>query len=234
MARLQEGSLLVTSIPSVRRKVRNFCIFEILAEPNNPGWSPSTFTSSRSERAKKKEARPEDYMDEEDLAELRESRKLVDENEEMDFGSTETELRRRTGTQIEDECVVFVYFIYIGLDICITSPMANTLAAALAPAPQDSVGARILRKMGWRIGQGVGPRITYEQRRAQDRAASGALADEAEDEEAKKHMYPRRDTPLLVVRRKDNSHGLGYSPGLGLNESLGREGEKQGPNLSCA
>ncbi len=193
--------------------------------------------SSRSERAKKKEVRPEDYMDEEDLAELRESRKLVDENEEMDFGGTETELRRRTGIQIEDECVTHLWLICIDPDTSIPSPMANTLAAALAPTPQDSVGARILRKMGWRIGQGVGPRITYEQRRAQDRtarAALGALEDEAEDEEAKKHMYPRRDTPLLIVRRKDNSHGLGYSPGLGLNESLGREGEKQGPHLSCA
>ena len=106
MARSQEGSLLVTSIPSVRRKVCNCYIFEILAERNISGWTPSTFTSSRSERAKKKELRPEDYMDEEDLAELRESRKLVDENEEMDLGSTETELRRRTGTQMEDECVI--------------------------------------------------------------------------------------------------------------------------------
>ena len=44
-------------------------------------------------------------MDEEDLAELRESRKLVDENEEMDFGGTEAELRRRAGTQAEDEYV---------------------------------------------------------------------------------------------------------------------------------
>ncbi|KAJ3532797.1 hypothetical protein NM688_g7372 [Phlebia brevispora] len=67
------------------------------------GWTPSTFSSSRSERAKKKESRPEDYMDEEDLAELRESRKLVDENEEMDFGGTEAELKRRAGAQTEDE-----------------------------------------------------------------------------------------------------------------------------------
>ena len=37
------------------------------------GWTPSTFVSSRSERAKQKAARPEDFMDEEDLAELRES-----------------------------------------------------------------------------------------------------------------------------------------------------------------
>ena len=69
------------------------------------GWTPSTFVSSRSERAKKQQARPEDFMDEEDLAELRESRKLVDENEEMEFGGTEAEMRRRAGAETEDEWV---------------------------------------------------------------------------------------------------------------------------------
>lgn len=42
-------------------------------------------------------------MDDEDLAEVRESRQLVDENEEMDFGATEAELRRRAGPSTEDE-----------------------------------------------------------------------------------------------------------------------------------
>jgi len=49
------------------------------------GWTPSTFVSSRSDRAKVKSARPEDFMDDEDLAELRDSQKLVDTNEEMDI-----------------------------------------------------------------------------------------------------------------------------------------------------
>ena len=61
------------------------------------GWAPSTFVSSRGDRAKARAARPEDFMDEEDLAELREGRKLVDEHEEMDFGGTESEMRRRAG-----------------------------------------------------------------------------------------------------------------------------------------
>ena len=68
-----------------------------------PGWTPSTFVSSRNDRAKKKVARPEDFMDEEDLAELRESRKLVDEHEEMDFGGSQSELRKRAGVDAEDE-----------------------------------------------------------------------------------------------------------------------------------
>ena len=176
-------------------------------------------------------------MDEEDLAELRESRKLVDENEEMDFGGTEAEMRRREGVDADDEYVLRPAHTY--LHSYVHSSMANALATALAPTPQDSVGARILRKMGWRVGQGVGPRLTWDQRRVQDRNASQRITQspgEADDDEARKHMYPRRDTPLLVVQRKDNAHGLGYVPGLGLNASVGAESSsaRKGPQISGA
>ncbi len=42
-------------------------------------------------------------MDEEDLAELMESKNLVDENEEMDFGGTASELKKRGGDPGEEE-----------------------------------------------------------------------------------------------------------------------------------
>lgn len=44
-------------------------------------------------------------MDEEDMAELRESRKLVDEHEEMDFGGTAAEKRKQQADTAEQECV---------------------------------------------------------------------------------------------------------------------------------
>ncbi|KAI0954695.1 hypothetical protein AcW1_006501 [Taiwanofungus camphoratus] len=188
------------------------------------GWAPSTFVSSRSERAKQKAARPEDFMDEEDLAELQESRKLVDEHEEMDFGGTEAELRRRAGAGDEPE----------------QDSVTAALEASLAPAPKDSVGARILKKMGWRIGQGIGPRLTHSQRQAQDAGFMDSIKEstgEEEDEEARKHMYPRRDTPVLLAPRKDNFHGLGYTPGMRLEESIGmagRDGGRDtGPKISA-
>ncbi|RDB18586.1 G patch domain-containing protein 1 [Hypsizygus marmoreus] len=185
------------------------------------GWAPSTFVSSRGEKAKQKVARPEDFMDEEDLQELRDSRKLVDTADEMDL----------TGGAMP------------GVDEPEKDSIAATLQASLLPPPTESVGARILKKMGWRIGQGIGPRITLRQRRMQDyELSSGSkapsdLADVHDDhEEAQKHTYARRDTKLLLVDRKDNSHGLGYSPGMGLHESLGVKGGKgvsAGPNLAA-
>ena len=65
-----------------------------------PGWAPSTFVSSRTERAKKQAARPEDFMDEEDLQDIKDSRNLVDTTEEMDLsGGTKME-------GIDDEFVI--------------------------------------------------------------------------------------------------------------------------------
>lgn len=187
------------------------------------GWAPSTFVSSRNDRAKKQVARPEDYMDEEDLQELKESRKLVSNVDAMDLTGKEAEQARQTGEGLESD------------------PMRGALLAALLPPPKDSAGARVLMKMGWKLGQGVGPRISYRQRKLEDmRAATNkplTLADVViteEEEEAAKHTYPRRDTPVLVYERKTNAHGLGYKSGLGLNDSLGRSKPQSetGPNIS--
>lgn len=92
--------------------------------------------------------------------------------------------------------------------------------------------------MGWRLGQGIGPRLTYAQRKAQDagfmdpsRETGGA----GEDEEAKKHLFPRRDTSVLLAPRKDNSHGVGYVPGIRLEESVsGDASRSKGPSLAGA
>ncbi|CDO68796.1 hypothetical protein BN946_scf184805.g5 [Trametes cinnabarina] len=186
------------------------------------GWTPSTFVSSRSDRAKKKVARPEDFMDEEDLAEIRENRKLVDEHEEMEFGSIAAEKRKQDGIDDQD-------------------PITAALAASLAPPPKDSVGAQILKKMGWRPGQGIGPRLTYAQRKRQDAGyldpSKEVEGDEDDVDEAKKHMYPRRDIPVVTAPRKDNFHGLGYTPGIGLNEGVGYGGSGQrqpsGPQIAA-
>lgn len=96
--------------------------------------------------------------------------------------------------------------------------------------------------MGWRIGQGIGPRVTWKQRKLQDlQASSGSritandISVSEDDAEASKHMYAPRDTPILIVGRKDNSHGLGYCPGVSLNESLGvkTRSNASGLNIAC-
>lgn len=108
----------------------------------------------------------------------------------------------------------------------------------LIPPSRDSIGSQLLRKMGWKPGQGVGPKISYKQLKLQDnqlRSLSGRpvqLPGQVEDDEAKKHMYPPRDTPLILYQRKDNSFGLGYTPGARLEASPKADTIGRGPRLS--
>ncbi|KIK15754.1 hypothetical protein PISMIDRAFT_66582, partial [Pisolithus microcarpus 441] len=96
------------------------------------GWTPATFSSSRTDRAKARVARPEDFMDEEDLAELHADQNLVSERDEIDIaGGTLAERGRRD--RLEETEKEF--------------PVTLALEEAVVPSPKDSVGARILKKM---------------------------------------------------------------------------------------
>ncbi|QRW02697.1 G patch domain-containing protein 1 [Ceratobasidium sp. AG-Ba] len=167
------------------------------------GWAPATFKSSRTNRASQKAARPEDFMDEEDLAELRDSQKLVDTTEPSSSFAPPQD----------------------------TSDIASALQSLTLPT-SDSPGAKLLRKMGWKPGQGIGPRISYERRRQQDVEAGVVKGDAPVDAEASKHLFAPRDTPVLLFRPKENAHGLGHVGPV----RLGGEGnvqEKAGPNISA-
>ena len=101
-------SLPATSTPSVQRKVGPV-VFSTYPQSTNTylGWAPSTFVSSRSDRAKAQTVKPEDFMDEEDLAERRADQRLVSEHDEMDIlGGTQAEMARKTGVDDgQKECV---------------------------------------------------------------------------------------------------------------------------------
>jgi G patch domain-containing protein 1 len=107
------------------------------------------------------------------------------------------------------------------------------------PPLEDSAGVRLLKKMGWRPGQGIGPRVSWRTRKIQDLLAAGrslngvdidALDD---DEEAKRHLYPPRDTVVPRVSMKTDPHGIGFKAGAGLIENLGQKRpQTKGPNLS--
>lgn len=107
------------------------------------------------------------------------------------------------------------------------------------PPLEDSAGVRLLKKMGWRPGQGIGPRVSWRTRKIQDLLAAGksingvdidALDD---DEEAKRHLYPPRDTLVPRLPMKTDTHGVGFKAGAGLTESLGKKHpHTKGPKLS--
>jgi hypothetical protein len=110
-------SLPATLTASVQRKV-GLVVFSTYPQYTNThlGWTPSTFVSSRSDRAKAQAARPEDFMDEEDLAERHTDQKLVSELDQMDIlGGTEAEKARRPGVDDgQKECVDSDLLVYPG------------------------------------------------------------------------------------------------------------------------
>lgn len=94
------------------------------------------------------------------------------------------------------------------------------LASLIQPST-SRIGAKLMRKMGWRDGQGVGPRVTLLQRKKQafEIGIKLDLGEENEDlgGEASKYYYPPLDRPLNSLKEvgvaSDRGWGLGYTPG---------------------
>lgn len=84
----------------------------------------------------------------------------------------------------------------------------------------------MLQKLGWRPGQGIGPRVTLRKLRRQ----GGKLGireerDEGmDDAEAGKHTFAPRDAKLLVYQAKEDREGLGYEKGKGMGRLPGQPG----------
>lgn len=108
-------------------------------------------------------------MDEEDLREVDEARNLATSEGFAGFGSTEQESAR-----------------------------VADLMDILRPTG-ESIGNKLLRKMGWKDGQGIGPKV---KRRAN--VGDG----EIEGEEG--HLFAREDTAMISFSHKSDLKGLGY------------------------
>ncbi|KAJ5091734.1 hypothetical protein NUU61_006604 [Penicillium alfredii] len=147
------------------------------------GWAPATFISSRQNRArnmKQVQKRPEDFMDEEDLREQEESRQLQTADGYAGFGSTETDATRRAGL----------------MDILKTGG--------------ETMGVKLLKKMGWREGQGIGPKV---RRKANlDDIVDGETADQT-------YLFAPDNPPMVALVRKTDHKGLGFEGEARLGDS---------------
>ena len=115
------------------------------------GWSPSTFVSSRSKKYDQARQKPEDFMDEEDFSEFGIAPKKITTT--GDFLATRKEMKRRhseweSGGDADSQGGTNRKVI----------PGIPPLQNLVVPTAL-SVGVKLLKEMGWREGQGVGPRV---------------------------------------------------------------------------
>ncbi|KAJ3129146.1 hypothetical protein HK098_002387 [Nowakowskiella sp. JEL0407] len=171
------------------RSICKFKIPQLTMSKNFKGFQPSTFVSSRLNRAKLQAARPEDYMDEEDLQELEESKQTkVSEEFDSTEGSQQEILRRKTAAKlINDDTQSSALGVLPG----------KLIEDLIGPA-KDSVGVKLLRQLGWREGQGIGPRRKRKRE-------MGSINDDD-------HHYAPKDQDLFLFEVKNNQFGVGYNP----------------------
>ncbi|XP_073321200.1 G patch domain-containing protein 1 isoform X2 [Pagrus major] len=182
------------------------------------GWAPSTFVSSRQQKAGQRNARPEDFMDDEDFSEHGIAPREISTSQE--FSSSRRDEVREKARAVNAQAALI--------------PGDTLLEELISPASL-SIGVELLKRMGWKEGQGVGPRVKRKAHRQQTdggsrvygcvRPPAGSEHSEEDDDEefapenvtfAPKDVTPVDFTPKVGVQ------GLGYrglDPGLAL---LGR------------
>jgi len=136
------------------------------------GFTPSTFVSSKSNRAKDaSKQRMEDFMDAEDMADLEDSQKLE------------------------------VQGAFAGLGGSGEGSAQRGFMTDLFRTTGDTMGIKLLQRMGWRQGQGIGPRTRRKARNEEGTA----------DKNGETHLFAPDDTRMVSFNRKTDRFGLGFS-----------------------
>ena len=213
------------------------------------GWAPKTFKSSRlkkdsldngKEEKNKFQQRHEDFMDEEDLAHFGIApKKLQASSNFFQKGQPNKTNTLAYGMQDDFEKrnarLGQISEIFRGPDEKQTSiPFGQPVLEQLFIPIRETIGARLLREMGWKPGQGIGPRITKSSKHLKKKAhkrlygkekASLHISSEEEEEKideiAEKYreflFAPDDIGSNLITKAKDNLFGIEYK-GLDRNE----------------
>ncbi|KAJ4155350.1 hypothetical protein LMH87_000601 [Akanthomyces muscarius] len=156
------------------------------------GWTPSTFISSRSNRNQSDkrtiEQRAQEFMDDEDLADAAEAQQLKTAQAFAGFGASGDDQGHAGGL------------------------------TGLFKAEGDTMGLKLLRRMGWKDGQGIGPKV---RRTARLDNNSSSKSDDAT------FLFAPDDTNMIRFVRKTDRMGLGYQGEAKLGKSQPENGSDQ-------
>ncbi|XP_028400200.1 G patch domain-containing protein 1-like [Dendronephthya gigantea] len=164
------------------------------------GWTPSTFVSSRAKRLESSRQKPEDFMDDEDLGDFGIAPRNV---ETTKLFSREREAREKRNNVPSTS------------GISLDSVMKYALEDLVVPC-RMSIGVRLLKKMGWKEGQGIGPRVRQIPKKKvygcvfHPGTAVNTEEDNEQDIYAQGLLFAPKDTTTIKFTPKDNLHGIGY------------------------
>ncbi|XP_077568748.1 G patch domain-containing protein 1 [Stigmatopora nigra] len=173
------------------------------------GWTPSTFVSSRQQKAEKQEATPRDFMDDEDLGEHGIAPSRI---------TTTQPFASRAPRDVAEAPGALAAAL----------PGSELLDELIAPAAAG-VGAELLTRMGWKAGQGVGPRVKRKPRRqrvfgcAPPPTGSEESQEDDDDEEfaPENATFAPKDVVAVDFGARAGVQGLGYR---GLDPALALRG----------
>ncbi|KAI4233560.1 MAG: hypothetical protein LQ349_004329 [Xanthoria aureola] len=143
------------------------------------GWTPSTFVSSRASKKKDQpvtQQKPEDFMDEEDIADAEEAKKLQTAESFAGFGTSADYVRR------------------------------NDVVMDIMKTTGETMGVKLLKKMGWREGQGIGPKVRRSAK-LDEKDDPGGNGDSSQE----MHLFAPEDSKTITLTRKTDRKGLGFA-----------------------
>ncbi|CAH8271943.1 unnamed protein product [Arabidopsis lyrata] len=178
------------------------------------GWAPQSFTSSRKNRAGARKQSISDFLDEDEKADM-EGKSLSASSQFDTFGFTAAEHSRKQAEKEQHE-----------RPSAIPGPVPDELVAPVS----ESIGVKLLLKMGWRRGHSIKDvRASSDARREARKAFLAFSTDENTKEtpdslvsetEVETSLGPQfsediklsESTPVYVLNPKQDLHGLGYDP----------------------
>ena len=179
------------------------------------GWAPKHFKSSRSNRfASSSQQRPEDFMDDEDMGDFGIAPQKLHTSDKFSKESEASKKRKHVPENLGDGGII---------------PGEPVLDQLIRPA-KETVGVRLLKEMGWKPGQGVGPKLTRKHKKqistSTKRLFGPSLpnqndsSSDDEDMQYKDFKFAPDDIPNFVAKPKENLFGIGYK-GLERGNVLG-------------
>ncbi|KAK8069755.1 hypothetical protein PG994_006371 [Apiospora phragmitis] len=178
------------------------------------GWTPTAFVSTRTNRhnkdkdgaaARPEQQRPEDFMDEEDLADQAEAQRLQTAAGFAGLGSTEQDSAMRRG--------------------------AGGGFADLFRSSGETMGIKLLKRMGWKEGQGIGPKIRRKARL--DVGANKNGAARADDGATETYLFAPENVRMIAFVKKLDRKGLGYA-GEAKLAPMATAGTRKGPSAGSS